>query len=115
MVDRVLVRAPLAPGPRCVTGGHVYGGPGGWRACACGRAIPAHDATPPDPAGGPGCGMVWRVCARCAHVEEHHVLDHDDQADDDRGYDDRGDDDRAHHDEGADGGRAGGSADEVAA
>lgn len=39
--------------------------------------MPAHRDSPPDPAGGPGCGMVWRVCADCAHVDEHHVTDHE--------------------------------------
>ena len=65
----------------CLTGGHVYGGPGGWRVCACDRGLPAHVDTPPDPAGGPGCGMVWRVCADCAHVDEHHITDHDTEHD----------------------------------
>ncbi len=75
MVDRILPRPGVAGG--CVTGGHGYGGPGGWRACACERRIPAHRDTEPDPVGGPGCAMVWRVCADCAHVEEHHLTDHD--------------------------------------
>lgn len=75
-VDRVLPRPPRAAG-MCVTGGHRYGGPGGWRACACGRAMPGHAAAPLDPAGGPGCGMVWRVCADCAHIDEHHLTDHE--------------------------------------
>ena len=74
MVDPIVARPPRAAG--CVTGGHFYGGPGGWRVCACGRRMPAHLDTAPDPAGGPGCAMVWRVCAGCAHVEEHHLTDH---------------------------------------
>lgn len=73
---------PGVPARRCVSAGHVYGGPGGWRACACERAIPAHADTALDPAGGPGCGMVWRVCARCSHIDEHHITDHDAPGDD---------------------------------
>src|SRR3954463_726824 len=64
----------------CSTSGHSYGGPGGWRACACSRSMPAHADTPPDPAGGPGCGMVWRGCPCCAHIAEHHITDHDSDA-----------------------------------
>ena len=58
-----------------------------WRVCACTRSIPAH-ADRADPAGGPGCGMVWRVCEGCEHIDEHHVTEQhgtehaDDQADD---------------------------------
>jgi hypothetical protein len=44
----------------CLAAGHRYYGPGGWRACACNRSIPAHNDTRPDPAGGPGRAMVWR-------------------------------------------------------
>ena len=50
-------------------------GTGGWRPCACDRSIPAHAHARPDPAGGPGCGMAWRLCGRCDHVDERHVTE----------------------------------------
>ena len=43
--------------------------------CACDRSIPAHADAPPDPAGGDGCGMTWRLCGRCDHIDEHHITD----------------------------------------
>jgi NTP pyrophosphatase (non-canonical NTP hydrolase) len=52
----------------------------GWRMCACGRSLPDHADTPPDPVGGDGCGMTWRACSRCEFVDEHHVTEHDDHA-----------------------------------
>ncbi len=48
----------------------------GWRVCGCERSIPAH-ADAVDPAGGAGCGMVWRLCGRCDHIDEHHATQHD--------------------------------------
>lgn len=48
-------------------------GTGGWRYCACDRSIPAHRDLEPDPAGGPGCGMAWRLCGSCDHIDEQHV------------------------------------------
>ncbi len=58
--------------PRC---DHIYGRDA-WRMCACGRSRPAHAGTAPDPAGGDGCGMTWRVCGRCGHITEHHITEH---------------------------------------
>ncbi|MGQ0573894.1 MAG: hypothetical protein ACT4RN_06775 [Pseudonocardia sp.] len=52
-------------------------GTGGWRPCACDRSIPAHSGSRPDPAGGPGCGMEWRLCGRCDHIDERHLTDLD--------------------------------------
>ena len=65
--------------PRCVKWGHELA-VDGWRVCACGRLLPEHADTAPDPAGGGGCGMCWRVCACCEFVDEHHVTEHDDLA-----------------------------------
>jgi hypothetical protein len=62
----------------CVTRGHDLAADG-WRVCACGRSLPDHADTAPDPAGGDGCGMTWRVCSRYDHIDEHHVTEHDDQ------------------------------------
>lgn len=56
-------------------GSYVEDGSYGWRACACGRSLPEHVDAPPDPAGGEGCGMVWRLCGRCDHIEERHVTE----------------------------------------
>jgi hypothetical protein len=56
-------------------GSFVEDGSYGWRACACGRSLPEHADAPADPAGGDGCGMVWRLCGRCDHIEELHVTD----------------------------------------
>jgi hypothetical protein len=67
----------------CVTRGHDLAGDG-WRLCACGRSLPDHADTAPDPAGGDGCGMTWRVCSRCEFIDEHHVTEHDDQHDQDQ-------------------------------
>ena len=50
----------------------------GWRMCACGRSLPGHADTPPDPAGGEGCGMTWQLCAACDEIDEHHITDHHD-------------------------------------
>lgn len=66
-------------GDACRVGGHLLASDG-WRLCACARSLSDHADTPPDPAGGPGCGMTWRVCARCAFIDEHHVTDHDEHA-----------------------------------
>jgi hypothetical protein len=60
---------------RCRSFGHDYGGPGSWRMCACERSIPSHAETDPDPAGGDGCGMQWRLCGRCDRIDERHVID----------------------------------------
>ena len=60
----------------CVTRGHDLADDG-WRMCACGRSLPDHADASPDPAGGDGCGMTWRVCSRCEHIDEHHITDHD--------------------------------------
>jgi hypothetical protein len=68
--------APLAD--LCLTHGHVVAADG-WRMCACGRSLPGHADFPADPAGGDGCGMTWRVCARCDFVDEHHITEHDEQ------------------------------------
>jgi hypothetical protein len=67
----------------CLTRGHDLAADG-WRLCACGRSLPDHADTAPDPAGGDGCGMTWRVCSRCEHIDEHHVTEHDDQHDQDQ-------------------------------
>jgi hypothetical protein len=48
----------------------------GWRVCACGRSLPEHAEAPADPAGGEGCGMEWRLCGRCNHIEERHVTEY---------------------------------------
>jgi hypothetical protein len=56
-------------------GTYAEDGSYGWRACACGRSIPEHADAPADPAGGEGCGMVWRLCGRCDHLEERHVTE----------------------------------------
>lgn len=64
----------------CATRGHNLAADG-WRMCACGRSLPDHADTAPDPAGGNGCGMTWRVCSRCEHIDEHHVTEHDNQHD----------------------------------
>jgi hypothetical protein len=63
------------PGPY---GGYREDGSYGWRMCACDRSIPEHANAPADPAGGDGCGMVWRLCGRggCDHIEERHVTEH---------------------------------------
>lgn len=50
-------------------------GTGGWLMCGCDRSIPSHTDTDPDPAGGPGCAMAWRLCGRCEHIDERHVTD----------------------------------------
>jgi hypothetical protein len=47
----------------------------GWRVCACDRSIPAHADTPPDPAGGEGCGIEWRPYGPGDHMQERHVTD----------------------------------------
>jgi hypothetical protein len=60
---------------RSVDGGFIEDGSFGWRWCACDRSIPSHADAPADPAGGEGCGMVWRLCGRCDHIEELHVTD----------------------------------------
>jgi hypothetical protein len=57
-------------------GTYAEDGTYGWRACACGRSIPEHADAPPDPADGEGCGMVWRLCGRCDHLEERHATEH---------------------------------------
>ena len=69
----------------CTDYGHAYAADDtrGWRMCACGRSIPAHACAPPDPAGGEGCGMTWRICGRCDHIDEHHITDHPDPDDPD--------------------------------
>jgi len=59
----------------CLMCGHTYG-PDAWRACDCGRSLPSHADTAPDPAGGHGCGMAWRICGRCDHIDEHHITEH---------------------------------------
>jgi hypothetical protein len=65
----------------CLTDGHDLAADG-WRLCACGRSLPNHADALPDPAGGDGCGMTWRVCGRCEHIDEHHITEHrDDQHD----------------------------------
>lgn len=78
---------PPAPASICAEFGHDFrprvrlGIPGvddeGWRTCACDRTRRDHAAAPQDPAGGPGCGMVVRLCVRprCEHAEEHHITD----------------------------------------
>ena len=58
----------------CHDHGHDYS-PDGWRMCACDRSLPGHADAPPDPAGGGGCGMTWRLCGRCDHIDEHHITD----------------------------------------
>jgi hypothetical protein len=77
--------ASCAARAMCARYGHVYTDPrrgggedgtGGWRACACDRRIREHADTHPDPAGGPGCGMQYRLCARCDHIDERHITDH---------------------------------------
>jgi hypothetical protein len=50
-------------------------GTSGWWACACDRSIPSHADTPPDPAGGDGCGMEWRPGGLGEHLQERHVTD----------------------------------------
>jgi NTP pyrophosphatase (non-canonical NTP hydrolase) len=60
----------------CAAFGHDVAADG-WRMCACGRSLPGHADTPPDPAGGEGCGMTWRVCAACEFIDEHHITEHD--------------------------------------
>ena len=69
----------------CTDYGHAYADDDtrGWRMCACGRSIPAHAFAPPDPAGGEGCGMTWRICGRCDHIDEHPITEHDDDPDPD--------------------------------
>lgn len=52
--------------------------------CACDRSIPAHADAPPDPAGGEGCGMAWRLCRRCDHIDERHLTDPDEQISDEQ-------------------------------
>jgi hypothetical protein len=61
----------------CALRGHDYGTDldGGWRLCACDRSIPAHADVPRSPLGRGACGMEWRVCRRCDHIDEHHVTD----------------------------------------
>jgi hypothetical protein len=66
---------------------HEYA-PDGWRMCACDRSLPAHAEAPPDPAGGEGCGMTWRLCGRCDHIDEHHVTDGPDTDEPDPGVSD---------------------------
>jgi hypothetical protein len=46
-----------------------------WRMCACERALPAHADAAPDPAGGTGCGMAWRICEASNEIEERHITD----------------------------------------
>lgn len=68
--------AALQAADLCASHGHDLAADG-WRMCACARSLPAHVDTAPDPAGDGGCGMTWRVCARCAHIDEHHITDHE--------------------------------------
>ena len=68
--------ADLSPADLCAIAGHDVAADG-WRMCACARTLPGHADTPPDPAGGDGCGMTWRLCARCDDVDEHHITEHD--------------------------------------
>lgn len=46
-----------------------------WRMCACNRVLPAHADAAPDPAGGTGCGMAWRLTADRTEIEERHITD----------------------------------------
>ncbi len=46
-----------------------------WRMCACERAMPAHADAAPDPAGGAGCGMAWRLCEASNEIEERHITE----------------------------------------
>jgi hypothetical protein len=59
----------------CLRNGHDYGDPESWRVCACDRSLPRHVDAPGDPTGGSGCGMEWRLCGRCDHIDERHVTD----------------------------------------
>ena len=52
-----------------------------WWMCACERALPAHVDAAPDPAGGAGCGMAWRICEASTEIEERHITDITDSAD----------------------------------
>lgn len=73
----------------CRDHGHDYA-VDGWRICACDRSIPTHADTPPDPAGGGGCAMTWRLCGRCDHIDEHPLTEHPDPDPDPRDVDDQG-------------------------
>lgn len=75
--------ADLGPADLCALGGHDLAADG-WRMCACGRSLPDHADTAPDPAGGQGCGMTWRLCSRCDFIDEHHITEHDDDQHDDQ-------------------------------
>ena len=81
MFEGRLLCPPCAAAQTCTDRGHDYGGPGGWRMCACDRSIPSHADAPPDPAGGDGCGMTWRLCGRCDHIDEHPITDRPDPDD----------------------------------
>ena len=76
MFDGRLLCAGCAARRTCADRGHGYE-PDGWRMCACDRSLPSHATAAPDPAGGDGCGMRWRLCGRCDHIDEHHVTDDD--------------------------------------
>ena len=81
LFDGRLLCPTCAAEQTCRDRGHEYARDG-WRMCACRRSIPAHADALPDPAGGDGCGITWRLCGRCDHIDEHHVTDstrgHDD-------------------------------------
>ena len=74
MFDGRLLCPSCAAEQTCRDRGHDYA-PDGWRMCACDRSIPAHSFVSPDPAGGDGCGIEWRLCGRCDHIDEHHITD----------------------------------------
>lgn len=52
----------------------------GWRACACNGSLPAH-SWGDDPADGRGCGMAWRLCRFCDHIDEIPLTELNDQHD----------------------------------
>ena len=65
----------------CLLGGHDYSDPArpedgtyGWRACACGGGLPAH-SWGADPVDGNGCGMAWRLCHHCDHIDERPLTE----------------------------------------
>jgi hypothetical protein len=87
LFDSRLLCPACAAAQTCRDRGHDYAPDderGGWRMCACQRSIPAHADAPPDPAGGDGCGITWRLCGRCDHIDEHPITDPDPDPDGER-------------------------------
>jgi hypothetical protein len=72
LFDGRLLCPACAAEQTCRDCGHDYA-VDGWRMCACDRSIPTHTFAPPDPARGDGCGIAWRLCGRCDHIDEHHI------------------------------------------